>query len=250
MIKTKLLCSLIAAAMAVPAVAADDADQILRAMSAKLAAVKHFTFEAKRHLDPALAPAHERAESARISVSVSRPNQLAARSVSRERTMRVVADGRKLTIFNETKNHYAQAPMRTSIDGLVEKLDEEFGFVPPLADFAVSNPYREIRQQVSAITYAGRGKTGFLGIGGVECHRLALRGRNADAELWIGVADQLPHRLVATFRDAARSQLRVDFSSWNLTAPANPAAFVFTPPSGTEKIEIWTTARMKAALKP
>jgi hypothetical protein len=233
-----------------PTFAAENADQILRGMSAKLAASKHLTFEAKRELDSALTPGHVLPEKARITVNVSRPNGIAARSVSRERTMRFIADGRKLTVFNESKNHYAQVPMRTSIDGLVDKLDEEYGFVPPLADFAVSNPYRELHQQVRAVTYAGRASTGgFLGLGGVECHRLALQGRRANAELWVGVADQLPHKLVATFHHAGNAQLRVDFLAWNLAASGNAAAFAFNPPRGAEKIEMWTTARMNSARK-
>lgn len=160
--------------------------------------------------------------------------------------------GSKLTVVNESKNHYAQVPMRTSIDGLVNKLDQDFGFVPPLADFAVSNPYRELHQQVRAVTYAGRANTGgFLGMGGVECHKIALQGRRADAELWVGVADQLPHRLVATFRHVGNARMRVEFSAWNLaaSAPANAAAFTYNPPPGAQKIEMWTTARMNSAHK-
>lgn len=227
-------------------------DQLLRAMSSKLAAGKQFSFVATRELDPVLALDGVLPEKARVGVNVSRPSQFAARSVSRERTMRFVADGRKLTIANETKKHYAQVPMRTTIDGLVDKLDQEFGFVPPLADFAVSNPYREIRQQARTVAYAGLEKVGggFLGIGAVECHHLKLKGRMADAELWIATGDQLPRKMVATFHGAGRAQLRIAFSDWNLAAAPSAGTFTFIPPQGAEKIEMWTTARMHAARKP
>lgn len=227
-------------------------DDILHGMSAKLAAAPHFSFEATRELDPALVEGRSLPEKARVAVNVSRPNQLAARSVSRERTMRFVADGRTMTIFNETKNHYAQVPMRTSIDGLVDKVDKEYGFVPPLADFAVSNPYREIRQQARTISYLGLEKVGggFLGLGAVECHHLALKGKAADAELWIATSDQLPRQMIATFHHANHPQLRIRFASWNLAATTPASAFTFIPPKGAEKIEMWTTARMHAARKP
>lgn len=237
------LILLIAAA---PAFAADNADQVLRAMSAKLAASKNFTFDARRHIDASLHP-HEVPENARIAVSVSRPGKISARSVSSVGARRILADGRTLTVLDEKKGYYAQVPLRGTIDELVDALDAVYGFTPPLAEFTVSNPYREFRQHARTMSYAGLDKVGgFLGMGGIECHRLALKGPEANAELWVGVADQLPHKLVATFHRGG--QVRIDFAAWNLAA-ANSADFTFTPPNGTQKIEMWSTAKMKAARK-
>ena len=91
----------------------------------------------------------------------------------------MIADGTQLTLLDEKTNHYSVVPMRTSIDGLVEQVDKRYGFTPPLAEFVLSNPYKDLKQQAKTITYLGRGKTtaGFLGLFGVECHRLALHGR-------------------------------------------------------------------------
>ncbi len=232
-----------------PAAAAEpDADQLLRQMSAKLAAAQSFSFEAKREIDPALTEGSPVPQKANVSVSVLRPNKIDAVAVSKSGTRHFIADGRTLTLLDARSNHYATVPMRTTIDGLVEKLDTKFGFVPPLADFAVSNPYAELRRQAKTITYLGVGKTkaGFLGLGGVQCHRIALQGKVADAELWIGVNDQLPYKMVATFHLDGQPQLRIAFSHWNLTAPATAATFAFTPPPGAQKIEMMTTAQMEA----
>ena len=99
------------------------------------------------------------------------------------------------------------------------------------------------------MTYLGRAKDGgFLGFGGVACHRIGLSGALADAELWIGVADQLPRRLVATFKRDGRPQVRIRFKGWQLGVPA-ASQFAFVPPSGSEKIEMWSTAEMDAAAK-
>jgi hypothetical protein len=220
-------------------------DRALQAMSAKLASAKQFSFHAEREIDPALLEGRDAPEKARIDVRVARPNRLAARSVSQEGARRVIADGRNLTVVDEKKNFYGQVPMRTSIDGLVAQLDEKYGFIPPLADFAVSNPYAEIQQQAHTITSMGREKIS----GGGECDHLALKGKEADVELWIGVSDQLPRKLVATFHRAGRPQLRIAFSNWNLAAPVAASDFTFTPPHGAQKIEMWTKAQMQAANK-
>jgi hypothetical protein len=157
-----------------------------------------------------------------------------------------MGDGRTLTVFDEKKNHYAQVAMRRTIDGLVDQLEEEYGFVPPVADFLVSNPYAGIREQATAITSLGRKK-----INGVECDHLRFKGKEADAELWIAVTDQLPRKLVATFHRAGKPQLRIAFSNWNLAASIAASDFSFSPPAGAQKIEMWTKAQMQAlAAKP
>ncbi|MEP6669343.1 MAG: DUF2092 domain-containing protein [Chthoniobacter sp.] len=147
------------------------------------------------------------------------------------------------------KNVYATVPMHTSLNGLVAKLDEQYGFTPPLAEFAVSNPYRGIREQARHVTYLGHEKVsaGFLGLGSVECHRLALKGPEADAELWIAVGDSLPRKLVATFHRQGNPQVRIEFTEWNLAAPVTATDFTLHPPAGAQKVEMWTTARMQAA---
>ena len=248
LVLTTALTSPLTAADAISA----SADQVLRAMSAKLAGARQFSFHAKREIDAGLLEGVNLPEKANIAVSVSRPNQLAAVSVSRKGTRRFIADGRKLTLLDGKMNHYAQIPMRTSLDGLVAALDEKYGFTPPLAEFALSNPYKDIRQQAHTITDLGIAKVGagFLGLGGTPCHHLALTGNVADAELWIAVGDQLPRKLVATFKNLpGQPQLRITFSAWNLAAPVSAADFTFVPPPGSQKIEMWTTAKMQAASK-
>ena len=247
--KSLLTLGLLAVTLLPAAAAEPSADQLLHQMSAKLAAAHSFSFAATREIDPALLEGRDVPEKARIDVSVQRPNKLAARAVSDLGTRRFVFDGRALSLLDAKPNTYAVVPMHTTLDGLAAALDEKYGFTPPLAEFALSNPYQELHRQADTVTYLGRAKTtgGFLGLGGVECHRLALKGKIADAELWIAVGDQLPRKLVATFRRTGRPQVRIAFSSWNLAARLTAADFAFTPPKGAEKIEMWTTARMTSA---
>jgi len=233
------------------AAAETNADQLLRQMSARLAAAQSFTFEATRELDPALVEGLSVPEKANIAVAVQRPNRIAASAKSNLGVRRFIADGRSLAIVDEKNNLYSRVPMRTTIDGLVEQLDQNYGFMPPLAEFALSDPYKEFRRQAKTVTYVGLAKTsgGFLGLGGVECHRLALKGKEADAELWIAVSDQLPRKLTATFHRPGQPQVRIAFSKWNLAAPASAATFTFSPPQGSQQIEMWTTAKMQTAGK-
>ncbi len=250
-----LTIGLLAASTLLAAAADPDADQILHQMSDKLAAAQSFSFEATRTLDPALVEELEDLKlpvKAHVTVSVQRPNKIAAHGVSDAGSRLVVADGHTLSILDEKANTYAVVPMHTTIDGLVKQLDEKYGFTPPLAEFAVSNPYKDFHEEAGSVTYLGRAKIGggFLGLGGVECHHLALKGKEADAELWIAVGDQLPRKLVATFHREGNPQLHVEFHKWNLAAPVSATDFTFAAPKGAEKIEMLTTAQMQGLAKP
>ncbi len=242
--------TLLAAAL-MPATAAEaDADQLLRQMSGKLAAARSFSVTAQREIAAALVEGRDVPEKARITVAVLRPDKLSARSVSRWETKRFVADGRTFTILDEKMNHYATVPMRTSIDGLVEQIAVKYGFMPPLAEFALSDVYADIRHKSQSIAELGRGyvPAGFLGFGGSECRRVALSGKVADTELWIGIKDQLPRRLIVAFKDRpSRPQIRTDFMDWNLAANVSARDFAFVPPKGAMKIEMLTTAGIAAA---
>lgn len=230
---------LMSVAKAADEIKLQDADQLLRQMSDTLAHTRHFSFKAHRQMDAALVPTGVIAD-ARIEAVVQRPHRFIAHAASRRDSRRFVFDGRSLTLLDEKNNFYATVPMRTTIDGLMEKVDEVYGFTLPLAEFVLSNPYADFHRQARTVSYLGSGKVGgFVGIGGIECHRLALTGPLADAELWIGAADHLPYKLLATFKKhPARPQLKAEFSSWNLAATTPDRAFTFVPPKGAMKIEM------------
>jgi len=231
------------AASLLPLMAAEpDADQLLRGMSAKLAAAKSFSFEAIREIDGALLEGQKLPEKASVTVAVQRPSQIAVRAESDLGVRRFVADGTTAWLSDEKMNHYTTLPMKTNLDGLVDQLDEKYGFMPPLAEFALSDPYKEFKSQAQSVTYLGLDKT----TGEAECHHIALKGKEADAELWIAVSDQLPRKLTATFHTKGQPQVRIAFSKWNLEAPVSAAEFTFTPPKDAQKIEMWTPAKMQA----
>ena len=227
------------------------ADRILREMSSTLAAAKTFRFSATREIDVALLGEIEVAgKKAKIDVLVERPDKLAIRSVGQAGVRQFLVDGRALTVYESKSNCYSVSRVPGTLDALVDELDEKYGFVPPLADYAVSDPYRDLRRQADTAIHLGRQTVGagFLGLGGVECEHVALKGREADAELWIGVRDHLPHQLVATFKNLPSSpKLRVEFRRWNLAARATAEDFTFTPPKGAMRVEMWTVSKMQQA---
>ena len=230
------------------AIAADqpNPDAILKQMSKKLASAKHFSFKGSREISAAFAASRGMQAKSEIEVTVRRPNQVVGRSINRDGVRRLYFDGHNLTLFDEQENVYSTVPMKTSLDKLPVQLAGQYGFVPPLADFVISNPYQDFKLRAQSIAYAG---TGMAGTPEVECHHLALSGTMADSELWIGVIDSLPRKMTAKVKGgfAAGTDLTIEFTEWNLKAPVEAQMFVFTPPKDSLLIPMMTAAEIEAA---
>ena len=160
-------------------------------MSDKLAQAKKFSFKVERKLDAALVEGRNVPENAQIEISVSRPGKFLAKSDSQDNVRQFVFDGQNLSVYDETMKLYATVPVPGTIDEVVAKIDEKYGFTPPLAEFILSDPYRALSPRIKSQAYKGKET-----VDGVECHHLSLGGEVADSELWIGVADLLPRKLV------------------------------------------------------
>jgi hypothetical protein len=220
-----------------------DPAQVLRQMFDTLAGARQLTFTARRHLDAALVTGGTVAESADIEVWVSRPQMIRARSVSDAGARTLYADGRRVSLIDEGMKVYATAPLTGTIDDVVDMLDDRYGFTPPLAEFVLNDPSRKFSALSKASLYKGRES-----IDGEECDRITLTGEIADADVWISIADHLPRKFVATFKDREGSpQLTVDFSRWNLAATLEEAAFVFDPPKDAYEIAMVTTDEADSA---
>jgi hypothetical protein len=220
-----------------------DPMHLLREMSETLARTRQLTFKATRQLDPALAIGGTVKESAEIEVWVSRPQKVRARVVSDNDARTLYADGQRFSLIDEGMKVYAIVPLLGSIDDVVDFLDTRYGFTPPLAEFLLSDPYTRFSTLIQSSQYKGRES-----VNTIECERVALTGAIADADLWIAIADHLPRRFVATFKDRdGHPQLRVEFTSWNLAPTLDDSLFVFNPPKDAYEIAMVTTDEANAA---
>jgi hypothetical protein len=223
-----------------PTAVTNDPDQLLRQMSEKLAQARKFSFKVDRKLDTALVEGRNIPENAQIEISVSRPGKFLAKADSQDNVRQFVFDGQNLSVYDETMNLYATVAAPGTIDEVVAKVDEKYGFTPPLAEFILNDPYKALSPRIKSRAYKGKET-----VGGVDCHHLSLSGELADSELWIGAADLLPRRLVATFKDReSHPQLQADFSDWNLTAALDDKFFTFVAPQDAASVEMVTEAQM------
>ena len=142
-------------------------------------------------------------------------------------------DGKDLTIFHVQENVYAAAAKPGSADEAIAYFVNDLGMRLPLAELLNSHLDKVFLEQVRVANYVESSS-----IAGVPCDHLALRGAEADLQLWVAQGQQpLPRRLVITYKHAdGRPQFWAQLSDWNLAPEVPDALFVFTPPKGATKI--------------
>lgn len=243
-------CAFLYAASPPDAAAPPNADTLLKAMSTRLAAAKQYRFTVSRTMPKKVAQAMNQQTKAKIEIAVARPDKLSARITYNGVTEReMFFDGRTFTVVDGVNHFYSPASLRGSVDAAAGQLDKIFGFRPPLVEFAVSNPYREIKSRVEAVSYLGQ-DTVRQGGRVVQCHRIGLRGNLADAELWLGAEDSLPRRLKATRSNSGGKDLLMDmnFVTWDFNPQAS--AFSYRPPANFDKIPMITLTEANTKPKP
>lgn len=228
------------------------ADTVLRQMSQKISTAQSFSFKALRDIESGLAGGDGLHGNTKITVTVQRPDKMAARATIPGDTRCLYFDGKQLTMTDVQKKFYSTVPMAVPLDKLPSELATIYGFVPVAADFLVSDLYEDLVWRAKSVEYLGLGtiKSGFLGLKGVRCHRVILRGEVADSELWIAEKDLLPRRWTSTVKTASGTEvIRLELSKWNLKAKTREADFVYSPGKRVMQIPMMTEAEMAEARK-
>jgi hypothetical protein len=245
-----------------PALAADappkapaktiSAETVLRQMSQKISTARSFSFEGLREIDSGLAGGDGLHANTKIAVTVQRPDKMMARAVIPGDTRCLYFDGKQLTMTDVQKKFYSTVPMAVPLDQFPSELAAIYGFLPVAADFLVSDLYKDLVWRAKSVEYWGSGtiKSGFLGLKGVRCHRVVLRGDVADSELWIAEKDMLPRRWTSSIKTASGTEvIRLELSNWNLKAKTRDADFVYSPGKDVIQIPMMTEAEMAEARK-
>jgi hypothetical protein len=136
-------------------------------------------------------------------------------------------------VVHPQENVYATVAKPGSVDEAIAYFVQDLGLRLPLAELLNSNLAQHLPAQVRVADYVESSS-----IAGVPCDHLALRGDEADMQVWVAQGQQpLPRRLVITYRQAdGRPQFWAQFSDWNLSPEVPDALFAFTPPPGAAQI--------------
>ncbi len=242
---------LLAVCGVLPAAGADDtsaiearADRILRAMSDYLQAADQFTFQADVSYDAVLVSGQKIQYGGTGEISVHRPDHLRVEHRGDEKDLRVVFNGKMLTLHDVRADLYAQKEMTADIDTAVDRMFERFGFSVPTADLVYADPYSTLTASVDRGFHVG-----LHAVQGVRCHHLAFSQESIDWQIWIEDGPRpLPRKLLITYKDEPGSpQYATQLSRWHFGPRISDAYFEFDPPPGAGRMEFLSTEEGEAA---
>ena len=210
------------------------ADEVLRAMSERLAGLERFAFEAEETFDE-IVEAGPRVQLSNIRrVAVERPSRLAADAEGDTLQRAAWFDGKTATILDKAHNVYGQVPVPATIDEALDEVAERYGIEPPLEDFLFSDPYAVLTEAVRYGRYLGLHHAG-----GVLCHHLVFVQDTIEWQIWIDAGeDPLPRKFVITYvREPGEPQFSAVLRKWNLTPTFPEGLFRFEAPPGSRRVE-------------
>jgi len=208
------------------------ADQLLGAMSTYLAEEKQFTVRADIDFDDVLPTGQKIQYSAIEDIAVRRPNRVYVEYQGDLGDNRFWYDGKRITVLDGDENVYASTAMPGKIDAALDRVLEQHGFSPPLADLLYSNPYKVLRPRVQFGLYLGLHM-----VDGVRCHHLAFVDKAIDWQIWIEDGTRIvPRKLVITYTSVSGSpQFAARLSEWDFGTRLADALFVpMIPPDAIQ----------------
>jgi hypothetical protein len=142
-------------------------------------------------------------------------------------------DGQEIAVFNTREQVYATAAKPGTLDEAIAYFINDLDMRFPLAEFFSTQLAEALPSKVRTAYNVGQER-----IKGVPCEHLALRGDQADLQLWVAQGDRpLPYRQVITYKAAeGQPQFWAQFSDWNLSPDVPDERFTFMPPEGAARI--------------
>jgi hypothetical protein len=210
------------------------ADEVLRAMSERLAGLERFAFEAEETFDE-IPDGEPRIQLSNVRrAAVERPNRLAADADGDTMNRAAWLDGKTATVLDKAHNVYGQVAVPPTIDAALDALAEQYGIEPPLEDFVFSDPYAILTEAVRYGRYLGLHHAG-----GVMCHHLVFVQDTIEWQIWIDAGeDPLPRKFVITYvRDPGEPQYSAVLRKWNLDPVFPEGLFTFEAPPGARRVE-------------
>ena len=214
---------------------ADDAVQILKAMSDYVAGQKNISLTYDTDIE-VITPEVEKIQfTSSGKVLLSRPDKVRATRTGGYADVEIVFDGKTVSAIGKNVNAYTQFEAAGSIDQLISKLRGTGAIAAPGADLLGAHVYDDLLADVIVAKHIGRGV-----VDGVECEHLAFRDRDIDWQLWVEIGDRpIPRKYVITSKGVGGApQYTLRIKEWKTDAPISADDFSFAPPQGAKKVAL------------
>lgn len=210
------------------------AKALVESMAAKLQSAKTLRLTAKHSMDPALGVG-SRLERGPLEITLQRPNQLYVLQRAGEETRELSFDGKMLCVISPQMQQHALEPLRAgSIEDFADRMDERFGFRPPVAELLSGDVVTQLFRHVTSARIVGTGRVGWT-----RCQQLRFEQEGMTGDVWISEKDKLPLRYLLTFTGIkGQPKWDIRLSKWELNPPVDPRLFSKRPAAGSAKLQM------------
>jgi hypothetical protein len=193
--------------------------ELLKAMSARLAAAKSLSFTAivgyeyPSKLGPPIV------YTTRYDVTLQRPDKLRILMPGDGPASEFYYDGKSMVAFAPAENLAAVADAPPTIDAALAAAFRSASIYFPFSDLLVADPYAALSDGVVTAFVIGPSTI----VGGTKTDMVAWANNDVHLQIWLGAEDRLPRRVRATFRaDKMGLRHEMELVNWQLD-PAVPA---------------------------
>ena len=196
--------------------------ELLKGMSARLAAAKSLSFSAVASYEYPSRLGPPIVYTMRYDVALQRPNQLKIVVPGDGPASEFYWDGKEMVAFAPAENLVAVASAPPSLEGALKQAFDTAAIYFPFTDLLLSDPYAAISP--GAVTAFVVGPSAI--VGGVKTDMIVWANNDVFLQIWIGTEDKLPRRIRAQFRaDPKKLRHDLELSNWQLDGAVPADAF-------------------------
>ena len=218
-------------------------EKILQQACDFLKATKQFSFKAEVTDDRVYTEGKKLQFAFDLEAFVQRPDKVRINAAGDLENKQFFYDGKTITLYDKTHNHYAVMEAPASIDEAMEKASKEYGLRVSLVDLAESNTCALMTKGVKHALYVGEGV-----VRGVKCHHLAFDKDDIQWQIWIDAGEKPVIRklIINQKKLPAAPQWTAYLTDWNFSPQLADNLFAFTPPQGATKTKFVSLKEMAA----
>ena len=206
---------------------------LVKKMSAKLAATPAFLVRTRSSLEAPGGAGQFLTFFTESVVAVKRPNQLSAEIRGDAPPFDFYFDGAKMTAYEPTHKFYATTDAPKTLDELVPFAAKTAGLLLPFEDVLYSDPYAVLTKDATRAFYAG-----FSVIRGARCEHVALAAPGIEGQLWIDAKTDLPCLIAGTLTKVQGApRFMVEYYDWKLKPELPDKLFTFAKPEGAKPMD-------------
>jgi len=220
---------------------------LLKAMSAKLAAAKTMSFAAVVGYEYPSKLGPPIVYTTRYDVTMQRPDKLRILMPGDGPPSEFYYDGKAMIVYAPAEELAAVADAPPTIDATLQTAFDKAAIYFPFSDLVAADPYAALTNGAVLAFYVGPSGV----IGGTKTDMVVWANSDVFMQIWIGADDKLPRRFRAIFADdPLKLRHEMELSSWQLDAAVAPDAFVSAKAQSASRIAFAAPAPPPKGAKP